>query len=248
VRLGVRPGDILEVHSSLSAIGWVCGGAQAVVEALLAAVGPSGTIFMPAHTTLNFEPAFWTDPPVPESWHETIRANMPAFELGKTPTTGMGAVAELFRTWPGTLRSNHPYGSFCANGPHAEVLTARHPLSPMWGMESPLGALYEHNARVLLLGVGYSRCTALHLAESQVPNMPRMAFGTTVLEHSCRVWKTYTDYDYGSFAYGPIGQAYENIGGAFVGNVGNAKSRLCELRPLVGFALDYMKNHPLEDG
>ena len=37
--LGVNPGMILEVHAALSSFGYVCGGAQAVVDALIEAVG-----------------------------------------------------------------------------------------------------------------------------------------------------------------------------------------------------------------
>ena len=235
-RLGVAPGDVLIAHTSLSSTGWVCGGAQAAIEALLAAVGPQGTIVMPAHTAENFEPSFWRRPPVPETWWRTIRDAMPAFEPRKTPTREMGAIAELFRTWPGTLRSNHPYGSFSANGPRAEQICGRHPLTPMWGDGSPLEALYDLRAKTLLIGVGYSRCTCLHLAESRLPGMSRMVMGSAMLENGRRVWKTWEDFDYGDTPYGRIGQQFEDEGGAQVGIVGNAKSHLCPVRELVDYA------------
>jgi len=246
--LGVRPGEALMAHTSLSAVGWVCGGAQALVESLLAAVSPKGTLVMPAHTYENTDPAQWRRPPVPAAWHTMIRRNMPAFEVDKTPVwRDIGAAAELFRTWPGTLRSNHPVGSTCANGPLAERITACQPLSPMWGMDSPLGALYALDARVLLIGVGYSRCTCLHLAEARVPDMPRMACGAAVLENGARVWKTWEDFDYGSTPYGEIGRRWEDEGGAIVGQIGSAKAHLCRVRPLVDFALEEMRKHLLKE-
>jgi len=239
-RLGVAQGDVLIAHTSLSAIGWVCGGAQAVVEALLAAIGPAGTLVMPAHTTGNFDPSLQRRPPLPEAWWPAIRESMPAFDPAKTPTREMGAVAELFRTWPGTLRSGHPYGSFSANGPLAERICARHPLTPMWGEDSPLGALYELGAKTLLVGVGYSRCTCLHLAEVRA-GLPRMPWGLAMLEGGQPVWKTYEDFDYGSTPYGRIGQQFEDDGGALAGLVGSAQSHLCPVRELVDYAQGRMR-------
>lgn len=49
--LGVRTGDTLLAHSSLSALGWVCGGPVAVVRALLDVLGPDGTLVVPTQTT-----------------------------------------------------------------------------------------------------------------------------------------------------------------------------------------------------
>lgn len=76
-RLGVRPGQTVLVHSSLSSLGWVCAGAVAVVEALLTALGPDSTLVAPTHTGNLSDPSGWTNPRVPESWWDTIRAHMP---------------------------------------------------------------------------------------------------------------------------------------------------------------------------
>lgn len=71
--LGVRPGMVLLAHSSLSALGWVCGGPVAVILALEAALGPAGTLVMPAHSGDYSEPSVWQHPPVPEGWWQTFK-------------------------------------------------------------------------------------------------------------------------------------------------------------------------------
>src|SRR3954467_14233779 len=79
-RLGVRPGDVLLVHASLRALGWVVGDATAVVQALLDAVGPTGTVAVPTQTPDNRDPSRWSHRPVPEPWWPTIREHLPAFD------------------------------------------------------------------------------------------------------------------------------------------------------------------------
>ena len=54
--LGVANGQTVMVHTSLSNLGFVCGGAQTVIETLLEAVGSEGTIMMPAQSWKNLDP------------------------------------------------------------------------------------------------------------------------------------------------------------------------------------------------
>jgi len=121
--MGLREGDVVLVHSSLSKLGWVCGGPVAVIQAFMDVLGHGGTLVMPAHSGDYSDPAEWCNPPVPEEWKETIRETMPAYQPDITPTRKMGIIAETFRKWPGVVRSQHPSASFAACGDGAREIT-----------------------------------------------------------------------------------------------------------------------------
>ena len=106
--IGLKEGDTVIVHTSLSSIGYVCGGAQTVIEALIEVVGEDGTIMMPTQSWKNLDPEAGVHWEVSEQDWDTIRENWPAYDKKITPTNTMGAVAEMFRSWPGASRSDHP--------------------------------------------------------------------------------------------------------------------------------------------
>ena len=91
---GLGAGQIVLVHSSMSKLGWIPGGAEAVILALLDVLGEKGTLVMPAHSSDNSDPARWENPPVPEAWWPIIRETTPAFNPATTPTRMMGAIPD----------------------------------------------------------------------------------------------------------------------------------------------------------
>jgi aminoglycoside 3-N-acetyltransferase len=238
--LGVEAAMSLEVHSSLSKLGWVCGGPVAVVQALMDVVTEAGTIVMPTHSSNYSDPAQWSNPPVPQSWWPVLYEKMPAFDPQITPSWYMGQVVETFRTWPGVLRSSHPTDSFAAWGRHAQIITANHSLDYGLGEQSPLARLYELNGHVLLLGVSYESCTSLHLAEYRAPHLKHLTRGSPILEQGQRVWKTYQDIEIDSDQFPEIGAAFEETGLVTTGGVGSAQCKLLPQRPAVDFATAWL--------
>jgi aminoglycoside 3-N-acetyltransferase len=250
--VGVEKGSTLLVHCSLSALGWVNGGAQVVIETLLASVGVDGTLVMPTHSTQLTDPGTWAQPAVPERWHDRVRATMPAWDRHLTPTRWMGQVAELFRLQPGVLRSDHPHASFAAAGRNARWVTELHPLSDSLGDESPLGRLYEANAHILLLGVGFENNTALHLAESraQWPGRQTFVTGAPMKGADGRVaWNEFMDQEYNSADFADVGRSFEcsSVDAVCTARVGSAQLRLMEVRRLVDFSVAWFEQARLFD-
>jgi aminoglycoside 3-N-acetyltransferase len=241
-RLGIAGDAVVLVHSAYRSLGFVVGGPQAVVEALLAV---AGTVVVPAHTSDNTDPASWSNPPVPPSMWEPIRHESPGFDVGRTPASQwMGRLAELVRTWPGSLRSDHPQVSFAAVGAHAAEIVGDHVREDGLGERSPLGAVYRLDGKILLLGCGHESNTSLHLAESRIPEAPRHVTGSSIRGRDGRArWETWSEVAVDAGDFGLIGEAFEKTGAVSVGPVGSATARLMSQRAAVDFAREWIPRH-----
>ena len=145
-RLGLTTGQMVMVHSSLTSLGRVEGGAKTVIDALLEVVGAEGTLLVPTHPARDgrtFDPV-------------TIRS-------------AMGLISETFRLRPDVIRSRHPYHPVAACGRHAEAMLQDHERSAAPdGPDTPYGRLISRDGWVLHIGCDLDTMTLLHAVEAEL--------------------------------------------------------------------------------
>ncbi|MEU9718794.1 AAC(3) family N-acetyltransferase [Streptomyces sp. NPDC047976] len=178
--LGVRPGQRLLVHAALGGTGLRAGTLR---DALLGVLGPRGTLVVPAFTaenSLTSTAHLARVAGLDEAGAAAFRARMEPFDPALTPSQGVGVFAEVVRTTPGAARSGHPQTSFAALGADAHRLCAGHRTESHLGEDSPLGKLCWEGGQVLMINVGFSACTAFHLAEYRIPKPPLRMYDCVV--------------------------------------------------------------------
>lgn len=219
--LGVREGGVLLVHTSFRAVRPVEGGPAGLIDALLQAVGPRGTLVMPSWTGDDEEP----------------------FDPAATPASAdLGVVADTFWRLPGVVRSGHPF-AFAAMGPLAEQITRDLLPLPPHIRESPVGRVHELDGQVLLLGVGHDADTTLHLAELIADVPYRVRKHITVLQDGRPVRVPYGENDHCCERFTLADEWLRGLQREAC--VGNAPARLARSRDIVQAALAHLAHDPL---
>jgi len=237
-KLGVNKGMTILCHLSMSSLGWVCGGTQCIIQALMKTVSENGNIIMASYTGYNSDPEEWEYPPVPESWISIIKKELPPYDKELSPTGGVGRVSESFRSVNGVKRSNHPRSSFLAWGKHAEHIVSYQGYDYPFGPDGPLGKAYDLNAYILMVGVDYSVINSFYLAYylAEINSKQTVTCRSVINKDGKREWVQYDDYVRDITIFKDIYRSYiknNNIGDV---KIGNAYCRLIPQRGLVDFA------------
>lgn len=232
---GLKPGDHILVHSSLSRIGWVEGGADTVIDALTQAVGSEGTVLFPTLTG-----AATDSPELP-----------PRFDARHTPCW-TGKIPETARKRAGTRRSLHPTHSVAAAGRLAEWFTSGHQyVRTPCGVGSPYDKLASIGGKILLIGVTQQSNTSFHHAEEtagapyvnqvepiNVDLIDECGGRHIMLATALHSWMYSRDYD----AFEPELMAQ---GICTLHQLGNAELRVVEAMELRKFLLNMLLDDPL---
>jgi len=236
--LGLKKGDIVGVHSSLSSFGYVEGGADAVIDALLETLGREGTIVMPTHSS-NLARAELTpeEVTVGVAWRYKILPYNPK----ETPCT-TGKISENFRKRNGVIRSLHPVFSIVALGPKAKKIVE----AGRGGAGEAWKKLLEFDGFILLIGVGLEVCTAMHLAEE------RVTFPKHILEKiTAPKWfvekypQNKWEWDIGPYPeFSKLDEPCQKRNIMKIVKVGNATLKLVRLRELIDLYVEYLRKDP----
>lgn len=254
-RLGVRPGDLVMVHASLRRLGLARsqvgeGGAELLLDALDAAVGPDGTLMMVlgSHYAMDWV----NERPIAE--RAGLLAGSAPFVHGTAPAMAdVGWLAESFRRRRGTVLSANPSGRFGARGARAEALLADQPWNDYYGPGSPLERLCAWAGRILRLGADPETVTALHYAEylADLPDKRRTRWDYLVSDTGgpSHVWveclndnEGIAPWD-GEDYFAMILEAYRPLGRHREERVGRARSELIDAADYVRFGARWMEEN-----
>lgn len=237
---GIASGDTVVVHASLKTVGWISGGANTILDALLQVVGPQGTIVVSAQYPENADPALmnrFVDPRAAKA----LRQSQPPFRGKSTLLSGMGALTTVVLLDERSKVSDHPALAVAAIGKQAKWITSEHPLSPAFGPQSPLAKVVELGAKALLIGVDYTTLSALHLAQVQANTLPWVIHTHSTGSPERPQTVQSLDYAYTTEGFNAIGEAYARQAPVQTGRLGRAPLLVVDCATLIPFAKTWLE-------
>ncbi len=251
--LGVKPGQTIMLHVSVNAIGWIIGGPDVMLDALLDLLTADGTLMMYVA---------WEDST--EQFGESslerqaaYRAECPAFDPDTSRAYRKWSIlTEYLRTRPGAYRSRNPGASMVAVGARARWLMRDHPLDYGYGPGSPLAKLCDVGGQVLQVGVSLSTVTLLHYSEhvADVPDKRVVRYPAPMLRDGQRTWVEIEEFDTADGIVAWDTDYFETIVGEYLsggrgrsGKVGAAHAHLLDASDLHRYAVAWMERVFIEE-
>ena len=230
--VGLQAGDVALLHSSLSSMGWVEGGADTVIDALLAVLDPArGTLVLPTLCQKNIGARF-------ETWDIA------------TSESDVGRITEVGRLRPEAIRSDHATHSVAAIGTDAAELAGDHgrahgrpsPWGPAaFGIGSPWEKLYECDAHYLFLGTTTSCDTMGHYAQAEFVRRILASCGPRRDEFEARVKGWQTEGVWPAFGFVVVEDWLQEVGAMRYAAVGDTTLRATHARVNADTILDRLE-------
>ena len=242
--VGVGRGDMVMMHASVKAVGRVMGGPNVIIQAVLDALTPDGTLMM--YAGWNDIPDFTSELP-PDERQRYLDEHPPFDPATARAVRDHSILAEFFRTWPVAQRSLNAEASMSAVGAKAEWLTRDHPSDYGYGAGSPLAKLAESGGKVLMLGAPLDTITLLHYAENRAKLRHKavVRYSYPVLRDGEKVWIDVEDFNTGDphddYSFEGIAQDYLAAGHGRRGTVGDAETSLFDAGDLVRSAIEWLE-------
>jgi aminoglycoside 3-N-acetyltransferase len=223
--MGLKAGDCVMVHSSLSSMGHVEGGAPTVLQAFLDVLGAAGTLMVPTFTHSGCQ---YYDPLL-------------------TPSLN-GAITEAARSLPGAIRSLHPTHAVTVVGPDAEDLVEDDLDRGALGRDSALDRLIKKGGHVFLLGVDHRANSSIHIGEDYAgddrqasisPDHPKVV----VLNHPQRGEEevTLTEMMGSTIAFDRMEEVLRSRDQVVEGKIGEATCQLMKGEDIIAATVDILR-------
>ena len=226
--MGVELGDILNIKASLKSVGPIDGGAQTLLDAILEAVGPEGTIVVDSFVSVYSPFSF-------SYWQKIVSQETSSYA---------GALANLVIQYPGSFRSTHPIQKFSVIGKYAERLTRNHtPEAYAYGVLREITDLGGKNLKIgsdeKVPGVGTTH-VAIGIAKIR-QRRPRL--GVRYMRGS-KVQHYFINWSGGCMrSFYQLNNYYDNHHGGVIkrGFVGKAPSKITSMKKTLNIELDLIK-------